>query len=42
MFFTRLSNDDHMDSETRRIRWIRLDFRLRALVVKIAKMLTPG
>jgi len=42
VFFTRISTEESMDSETRRIRWIRLDYRLRALVVKIAKMFVPG
>ena len=41
VFFTRLSDEQGMDAETRRLRWIRLDYRLRALVVKIAKIFTP-
>ena len=41
VFFTRISNEDGMDSETRRLRWIRLDYRLRAIVVKMAKMFDP-
>jgi hypothetical protein len=41
VFFTRLSDEENMDSEMRRLRWIRLDYRLRAIVVKVAKMFTP-
>ena len=30
-----------MDAETRRLRWIRLDYRLRAIIVQMAKMFDP-
>jgi hypothetical protein len=41
VFFTRISDEDSMDSETRRLRWIRLDYRLRAIIVKMARMFDP-
>jgi hypothetical protein len=41
VLFTRISSEDVIDAETRRERWMRLDYRMRALVVNIGKLFTP-